>query len=131
MGTPSADFAMPVCTVVLIARRRAKRDIGPPIVPGHPALRVSRRPRGSGPSAPPRAHARAPPAAPMRAIAQQVPPGLLLARGLDQGSKPPAPARQRAPELGVRLRALEQRGQAVRIPDREEPGIVAAEQPGQ
>src|SRR6185295_6731352 len=130
MGTPSAEGAMPVCeVVVLIASKRARRDIGPPIVPAGTGRPVSAGRRSGAPAAaPPRT--RRPLAGGGHAIPQEVPPGLPLARGLDQRSQAPAPAREGAAELRVRLRALEERGQAMRVPHREEPGVVAPEEAG-
>ena len=72
---------MPVCeVVVLIVNKRARRDIV------------------SGPAAAPRRRTRGRPAARMDAVAQEIAPGLALARGLHQGRQPPAPA------LGARRR---------------------------
>src|SRR6185369_17379022 len=115
MATPSADFAIPVCEVVVVmASQSARRDIGPPIVPApaHEPLSDGRR-SGVPASACALGHG---PLAPRRhAVPQEVPPGLPLARGLDERGQAPAPAREGAAELRVRLRALEEGGQAMRV----------------
>src|ERR1044071_4156788 len=130
MGTPSAEGAMPVCeVVVLIASKRARGDIGPPIVPAGTGRPVSAGPRSGATAAAP-GRTRGPLVARGHALPQEVPPGPPLPRGLDERSQAPAPAREGAAELHVGLRALEEGGQAVRVAHPEEPGIVVPEEAG-
>src|SRR5438105_13971307 len=114
MATPSPERAVPACTSIAAAIVRRSRAA---MVPALYRLSGPARGRTSCPRPPT-----------PRVFAEEVAPGPPLAGGLDQGREPPAPGREGAVELAVRLRAREQRGQAVGVPHREEAGIVCAEE---